>query len=390
MNRNITKTGSIYLPLFSLIMAFLMLIYLFLPFCFSNRSAAIAKSIKSTLRDNIICPESEKVTEEIPQPKPIDSTGIFSKNSIFEQTEVQSEISSPVFDKNMLLCGYENISVYDTKSKTTLTIPLEEYVTMSVICEMPSGFDEQALMAQAIACRTFAIYSARNSGKKEQHFNADVCNNTGHCQAFIKKEDFLQKSASSESVYNKVKQCVDKTRGVIMYYSGNPIIAAFHASNGGKTCSSKEVWGGNVPYLVSVYSYEAENPANPQDKSYIFSKDDFLLKIKSINCDLYNKISNKSILTLEISLSRSDSGRVLSINIDGVEIPAKSFVSAFSLRSANFSIEQYDSYLNIVTHGYGHGVGLSQYGALTMAQKGKNCYEILSHYYPGITFGYVN
>lgn len=150
--------------------------------------------------------------------------------------------------KKALKC--RNIRVLQTNGRVE-EMELEEYVTACVLGEMPLGFESQAIMAQCVAVRTFAV---RQSGGKSKHRNADVCTDAGCCQSFILPEN----KEISEDNLQKLKGAVNATKGIIMVYEDEPIEAVYHASSGAYTLDSEDVWGGRVEYLRSVPSPEGE------------------------------------------------------------------------------------------------------------------------------------
>ncbi len=266
--------------------------------------------------------------------------------------------------------GFDSVTVYDTVAEKNTNMPFEEYVLGVLLSEMPTSFEPEALKAQAIACRTYTVY--KQSMGTSHKSGAQLCTSPSHCQAFTDPW-----SVSTER-YEKAYAAVNATRGQIMLFDGKPVLAVFHASSDSKTRSSEEVWGGKLSYLVSVDTAEAFNPTMNITKEYCFSKSDFSEKLgMSVSC-----IS-------DIRLEKSASGSVSRVVIGEKSINGGDFVRLFGLRSHSFDLSVTDDKVTIICGGYGHGVGMSQYGAQDMAQKGYDCYEILSHYYTGISFGNV-
>lgn len=271
----------------------------------------------------------------------------------------------------------QSITVFNNKQNSIATMPLEEYVLSVLLAEMPSSYHIEALKAQAIACRTYAIYKLQNGS----HSNgADICTSASHCQAFFDVSG-LDKSSDK---YLRAKQAVDATASQVMLYDGKPILAVYHSSSGDMTSSSREVWGGHREYLQSVPTYENTIPTFSVVKPYAFAKDDFISRLSSLD-SAASSLSYDEIAS-SFSQSLTDSGRCHTILVGDIKIPVQSFVNKFSLRSSKFDVSFGSDSVTITTHGYGHGVGLSQMGAEQLAREGLSCYDILSHYYRGVLF----
>ncbi len=146
------------------------------------------------------------------------------------------------------IAGFETVSVYFHETGKTEKLPLEEYVLGVLLAEMPTSYGEEALKAQAVACRTYAVYKALNT--KGHEGAGQLCTSSAHCQAYA------DLSKISDERLKIAKKAVDDTKGIIMLYKGEPILSVFHAASVGKTRSSAEVWGGELPYLVPVKTSE--------------------------------------------------------------------------------------------------------------------------------------
>lgn len=260
------------------------------------------------------------------------------------------------------------ITVLDSRSGEIFTVDFEEYVAGVLLSEMPTSFEIEALKAQAVACRTYAVYKSLGTSHDG---GAQLCTSPAHCQAYISP------ASVSPERSEKAYEAVYGTKGEIMLFEGKPVLAVFHASSDKKTRSSQEVWGGNLSYLLSVETTEAFNPEMDITKKYYFSKTDFADKIS---------VLPDSVGT--VAIERNASGRVSSVIFPEKTISGADFVRIFSLRSQSFDISFDGDMVVITCGGYGHGVGMSQYGAQDMAQKGYTYRQILSHYYTGISFGF--
>lgn len=265
-------------------------------------------------------------------------------------------------------------------------IPLDEYLRGVVAAEMPALFPEEALKAQAVAARTYTMKKIAAPPAAE-HGGAAVCDNPAHCKAYKPISSFAASwDTQYEEYTDKISRAVSETDGEIMLYNNEPITAVFHSTSSGKTENAEDVWGNAVPYLVSVESSgEHESPRYEDEK--ILSPEEF----KKVITEKYPEASfdeNPENWTGEIS--RSAAGGVKSLNVAKVKLSGGDFRSLFGLNSTNFTVSYSDGRMSIKTRGYGHGVGMSQYGARAMALDGKNYKDILKSYYTGITLGKIS
>ncbi len=325
----------------------------------------------------------EKVSQKVPTVKTVPA---YTAHNIYEKAaenipesakSTETPEAQPVFDEKMVTYGCSQVVVFDSASGENITMELEEYTLGALLSEMPTSYEPEALKAQAIACRTYAVYKMVTGTKHPS--GASLCTSYAHCQAFC-----FPDSVSSER-YGKAKAAVDATCGEIMYYDKKPILAVFHASSDKKTRSSAEVWGGTLAYLSSVETGECYNSEMNIEKEYVFPLDAFAAKMRAKLAD--STAVDDSSFVSQIKPEYLPSGRVSRVISGEKSISGNEFVSLFGLRSSSFDIKLSGENVVITCSGYGHGVGMSQYGAQDMAQKGKTCYEILSHYYSGITFG---
>jgi len=280
------------------------------------------------------------------------------------------------------------IKVYIKDQDKVEEMTLENYVKGVVAAEMPVEFEIEALKAQAVAARTFALGRIMNlyTAKEDTHKGAHVCTDSTHCQAWIDKADRIKKwnSVSADRNWEKIETAVKETENVIILYDNKPINPLFHANSGGRTENCEDVWEGvEVPYLKSVKS-----DGDEEDPGYkvvtAFKEEDIIESLKNEYPDILlnedDLLSNFSVLEL------SDGGRVKKIKVGNIELKGTDLRNILSLRSTNFKIEKgKEDELNITTIGHGHGVGMSQYGANYLAKNGGTCEEILKHYYKGVT-----
>ncbi|MDO4618060.1 MAG: stage II sporulation protein D [Clostridia bacterium] len=272
------------------------------------------------------------------------------------------------------------ISVYIKEEDAVKEMILSEYLKEVVSAEMPASFEEEALKAQAVAARTY-VESRRtayqNSEKPPEHKGADICTDYSHCKAWISKEKRMESwGADAEKNWEKISKAVTDTSGEIVTYNGGVISAVFHSTSSGKTENSKDVWGGERAYLVSVESPGEENA--PKFKSEkIIPRTEF---IKTISDNIQGVDLNAPLIG---EITRSEAGGIIEITIMNQKVKGTLLRTLFSLNSTNAEIYEEGENVRFSVKGYGHGVGMSQYGANAMALNGKNYKEILTHYYQG-------
>ncbi len=268
------------------------------------------------------------------------------------------------------------VGVYLTDEDVVIDMTLEEYITCVVAAEMPYTFYTEALKAQAVAARTYCIYKLYEGS---DHGNgAEVCSDYSHCAAFVTRDDLLSRYGEqvTNSIVTKISNAVRETEGQILTYDNRPILAAFHSRSYKRTESSLNVWGGYRPYLVSVPSPEEDGISS------------VTLSNKQIS-ELFSSSSAVECATSvkkELTSEKNDSGRQSYVAYNGKMIKAKLLRSLFGFRSTAFEYEKTEDGYVFTVHGYGHGVGMSQYGANEMAKNGASYDEILTHYYTGVSF----
>lgn len=275
--------------------------------------------------------------------------------------------TSPKLKTNIQKDDISSTKIHLSLSKTNDIAELaqEEYIKGVLLAEMPATFSLEALKAQAVATRTYT--------QKKLTEQNHICDNPSHCQAWA--------DPTTSEYYEKISQAVKETEGEELTYLGEPIEAFFHSSSGGKTENSENVWSSSKPYLISV-----ESPGEEEIMSNFYSTKEITYK------DLAEKINaykNKQEITsyklkdkIKI-LSRTSGNRVQKIKIQNTELTGNEIRSLCELRSSNFEIELKNDSIIFNVSGYGHGVGMSQWGAEAMARNGSNYKEILYHYYPG-------
>lgn len=259
----------------------------------------------------------------------------------------------------------------------TVEMSVYDYLRGVVAAEMPVSFEPEALKAQTIAART---YLERALGES-RHDNADICSDAACCQAYLSDDELKTGWGDGFDDYmDKISAAVAATDAQYLSYDGEPVLAAFHSSSAGATEDSGRIWS-SLPYLKSVSSPENEETVPNFVSSAEYSELDFRDTV------LYE--CPEADMTGEASswiggVRRNRSGRVESVAVGGVRIEGSRMRTLFKLRSTNFELEYSDGKFVFTVRGYGHGVGMSQYGANVMAKQGADCREILSHYYPGV------
>lgn len=222
-----------------------------------------------------------------------------------------------------------------------------------------------------------------------KHGNADICDDYRCCQAWISKEDRLAKWSPNEAEanWNKITEAVDSTQGKIITYNGSPIDAFFHSNSGGTTETANNVWGGdNFPYLQSVQT-SGEDGYTQYSSEVELTKDEFINKIKEKHQDFEINFEDQNSVQI---LEYTESGRVRTIKLGNIQIAGTEARTLFGLKSTNFSFKIDGDKIKFKVLGYGHGVGMSQTGADSMAKTGSNCEEIIKHFYNGVEVNGVN
>lgn len=245
---------------------------------------------------------------------------------------------------------------------------------------MPATFEEEALKAQAVVARTYTIYKIENGSK---HEGADICDSASCCQAWISKEKRFERwnEADREGNWQKIVSAVESTKGKIITYEGAPINAFFHSNSGGNTETATNVWGGtNYPYLQPVAT-SGEDAYSQYNSEVTMTKEEFINKIKEYHSNIEIDFANEDAIRV---LENTESGRVKTIKFGNIQISGTETRTIFGLKSAMFTVEINDENIIFKVVGYGHGVGMSQTGADSMAKLGNKYEEIIKHYYSGV------
>ena len=257
-----------------------------------------------------------------------------------------------------------NVRLKLTETDEIIELPLEEYLIGVVAAEMPALFEMEALKAQAIAARTYAL---RKLNADKTYDLVDTTDNQVYLSINKMKERWLDEF---EFYYEKIKNSVEQTKNLVIIYNNEYIDAYYFAMSNGYTEESELVFNESKDYLHSVESIWD----NDSIKNYI-------VETKITSGEFCQKL-NMNCNNLDIKITdRSSTNRVNELEINGKKFKGTDFRKILGLRSTDFDIEKNGSYIIIETRGYGHGVGMSQYGANGMAKEGKNYKEILVYYY---------
>lgn len=312
----------------------------------------------------------------------------FSKNAseTADQEAVQPEESSALNDKLSRKAAFSDkpYKVLDIESGEVLEVSVRDYVIGAVCAEMPASFCEEALKAQAVAAHTYAERQRlrEQASPTEQLCGADFSNDTAVYQGFFTKEQAKQRLGDRfEESYAKIAAAADEVLPYIITYDDAPIIAAFHSMSAGFTESAENAWGSPVEYLVEVDSRtDLTAPKFREEKK--FTRDELKAALEAA----FGDISLGEDMSEWIKITTiSDSGTVLTADAGGRTVTGNDIRLALELRSASFELRMDRDQAVITTKGYGHGVGMSQYGANAMAEQGRSWTEIIDHYYPNCT-----
>ncbi len=288
---------------------------------------------------------------------------------------VEVEQASPIKDKSRQVM----VKVYRTQKKQVETLPLETYIEGVVSAEMPAEFELEALKAQALAARTYIIRRLKEGKFDDVPQGAQVLDTVQH-QAYL---DDQERKARWGDLYEwkrkRIAQAVKETAGIVLTYQGQPIDATFFSTSNGFTENADEYWNQSIPYLRSVASpWDRESPRFEEKK--VVSVKEFEQKM-GVRLDQAVS-SNGNWYTI---LERTTGNRIGKIRIGDKEFTGRETRERLGLNSAAFYLEKEGDQIWITTRGYGHGVGMSQWGANGMAKSGKSAEQIVKYFYQGIS-----
>ena len=346
----------------------------------NNSISILMKENLEVKNENIIEENKEEKKEEKSEERINDKTenkNINVKKEKNEQIEdiIKKEIikDSKIEDKKEEINNIENtlednkiyVKVY-RENGSILNLEIEEYLIGVVAAEMPAEFNDQALMAQAILARTYTLKAIKNNKK---------LTDTSSTQNYKSNEELKNMWKDKYDIYyNKIKKAIDNTCGKYLTYDGQLIEAVYHSTSNGLTEDSKNVWGNSFPYLITVESkYDELNPSFIRETQITYEKLSTIFK---------TNINSETDINI---ISKTSGNRVDKIEIAGNIYTGVEVRTLLKLRSSDFEIIRNNVGIVFKTRGYGHGVGMSQYGANGMAKNGYSYDQILKHYYKGVT-----
>ena len=299
---------------------------------------------------------------------------------IEEEQEEQESVDTEIEKHEILQNTGCNVNVL--MGDETVTMDIEEYLVGVVAGEMPVSFEVEALRAQAVAARTYTLHKLWV--EPSANHDADVCTDPACCKAYADEESLRESwGGDFEINHAKIVAAVWETQGTYMVYDDEPVLAVFHSSSSGATENSGNVWNRDIPYLVSVTSPEDADEV----KDYISTTEISYGEFKEIFLQKYPDAQfSDDTDTWITDIVYSESGRINSAVVGGVAVRGTEIRGLYGLRSTAVSVAMGAKGVVFTATGYGHGVGMSQYGANCMAQEGKTWQEILKWYYSGIEF----
>ena len=310
---------------------------------------------------------------------------IEAKSSEVQENKSVEETNTEENQQDYNYQKYGQIRLLHKDTGEIETVNIDDYLCNVVSAEMPANFELEALKAQAIVARTYTVYKAQHP----KHENADICDDSTCCQAWISKEDRLARWEESqrESNWDKICEAVNSTKGKIITYNNEPINAFFHSNSGGVTEIPVNVWGGSgYPYLQSVET-SGEEGYTQYASEVTLSKEEVLNKLKEKYSDIQIDFSNSEDIKI---LEYTEGTRVKTIKFGNHNISGVEARTIFGLKSTNFEVSIDGDNIKFSVKGYGHGVGMSQTGADSMAKQGSSAEDIIKHFYTGVEIKEVN
>lgn len=304
------------------------------------------------------------------------------ETSVTEEASSSEIPESPVSSSLAPSAFYSEFKILDQKTEEILVVPDREFLYGAVATEMLPSFQKEALKAQAVACYTHfcRLRAAERENPSSELMSADFSANPSGWKYYVTKGQMQSRWGEQfEESYQAIKEAVDAVYGEVLEYDGELITAAYHAISGGNTESSEDVFGGKVDYLISVPS-----PGDLLAPDYQTTAEFTAEEFENIAKEVWPDLSLEGEPNLWVGdAQKTDSGTVRSIQIGSKELSGQEVRTAFSLRSADFDLLYTQNRFLFTVRGYGHGVGMSQYGAQYMAQQGADYRQILNWYYPG-------
>ena len=321
---------------------------------------------------------TEKTEHEAIQPH--NELGIKDSDILYE-TEAdkvrevpKTDVESGDKNENQAL----TVSVWLPDEERVAELSIEELVRGIVAAEMPYTFCTEALKAQAVAARTYVLYKISCGSDEEAHHGAQICGDYSHCLAYISDKSAIERwgeSAATE-IMKVIGEATQATKGEILTYNGNLISSVFHSSSYIRTEDAENVWGWEVPYLKSVATPESDSISEITVSSEYLNE---VMECYGENTNTYLPVMSRAVMSVETG----ESGRVTKLRLGTQTIEAVKLRSVLGLRSCRFEVTGNGESWTFTVHGYGHGVGMSQYGANEYASRGWDYRKILTNYYSG-------
>ena len=326
--------------------------------------------------------ESVPTSETASEPASVSAVSSISESSPSKSENSSSTAVVTNAPSDNSIEARKSFKIFDRTTKKVFTLDAAEYIRGAVASEMPATFHQQALTAQAIAAHTWALYSAQRQVESPdpELKGADFSADPERLEGYITKERFFGGCGeSAELFWPKICEAAEYALTRIVAYNGEPALTAYHSTSTGHTEASDNVWMVSLPYLVPVES-DGDLLAPDYKVTETFDKKTMKLLLMQAFDDvtLNDDAPEKWIVPLETS----DSGYVTLAKVGNLEVHGQAVRNALSLRSGCFTVSYHSGTFSIETLGYGHGVGMSQYGADFMARQGSTCEDILLHYYP--------
>ncbi len=301
-------------------------------------------------------------------------TGLYALFGAPTQDPLPEDSSEAPSDGTAPAADTDSISVFMAEKGSVETLSLRDYLIGVVAAEMPALYEDEALKAQAAVSVTLARYMQK-TGAKADLDGAVISSDYRRHQAYRDPASYKAAWGEGYDAYlKKIEAAVDAVIDHTITYDGEPILAVFHAVSDGRTESAAAVWGGDYPYLVSVDSSGDRLSSGYRDETTLSAKE-FFEKLGLSVPDAPDAAVTDKLYT--------DAGYLKSVTVSGQTFSGLSFRQKLGLRSSAVEIGYADGVFTLVTRGYGHGVGMSQYGADYLARQGYTWKEIVAHYYPG-------
>ena len=275
----------------------------------------------------------------------------------------------------------ERVGLYMTDVGEIKQVSLEEYVVMAMLAEVPADFDSEALKAMAVAVRSYTARRLLSEEKQVCHYSADLCDDPSHCLGAVGWEESALRwgEERADVFYKLISEAVWETKGQVLLYGDMIADTVFHTSSYGCTESAENVWGFEIPYLVSVKSGEDTGEAvykfSPEELSDILKKSVAVGKLPNDPSEWLGRVQ------------KNENGRISVVELGGRSVTGRRVREIFGLPSACFDVDYDGEYFVFRVRGEGHGVGMSQYGCQALAEKGMAYTDVLAHYYPSTSPG---